>query len=104
MLRILGWALLCASWAMLFSPFTAALSVLPLLGGIGNAAVFVVALITSLLCCGTVTLLAYIRYRPMLASVLLLLAGGIWGIVIWRLNIAAEEGGTAEPSAAPTMM
>lgn len=86
----------------LFAPFSAALSVLPILGAIGNAAIFVAALIASLLCCFTVTTLAYIRYRPMIASAMLLLAGGIWGIVAWRLNIAATEGGTAAPTFAPT--
>lgn len=96
LIRIVAWVLLCAGWVMLFSPFTTALQVLPILSQLGYFAVVLTALIVSCLCCVTVTLLAYIRYRPLLAFSLLALAGGIWGIVIWRLNEAVEEGGDEE--------
>jgi hypothetical protein len=96
LIRVVAWVLLCAGWVMLFSPFTAALQVLPILSQLGYFAVVLTALIVSCLCCSTVTLVAYIRYRPLLAFSLLAIAGEIWGIVIWRLNEAVETGGEEE--------
>ena len=93
LVRAVGCVLLLVGWVMLFSPFVTALEVLPLLSGLGFFAVVLVALIMSTLCCLTVGIVAYIRYRPVLAIGLLALAGGIWGIVAWRLNTAAETGG-----------
>mmetsp|Transcript_36002 Transcript_36002/g.53640 ORF Transcript_36002/g.53640 Transcript_36002/m.53640 type:complete len:569 (-) Transcript_36002:215-1921(-) len=92
-LRIVCWALLVGGWVMLFDPFVTALQVLPLLSSLGYFAVVLVALIVGTTCCCTFTILAYIRYRPLLAFGLLTLVGGIWGVVAWRLNVAAEEGG-----------
>ena len=91
-LRLVGWFALLAGWIMLFSPFVTALEVLPILSKLGYFAVVLVALLVSVLCCGTVTLLAYFRYRPLLSGSLLALAFGIWGIVIWKLDQAADEG------------
>ncbi|CAB9508410.1 Protein of unknown function (DUF1625) [Seminavis robusta] len=93
LIRAVGCVLLLAGWIMLFSPFVTALQVLPLLSQLGYFAVVLTALIVSTLCCLTVTIVAYIRYRPVLAIGLLALAGAIWGIVAWRLNVAAETGG-----------
>jgi hypothetical protein len=93
LIRVVGWILLCVGWVMLFSPFLTALQVLPLLSQLGYFAVVLVALIVSALCCCTVMILAYIRYRPMMAGGLLVVALGIWGIVAWRLDIAADTGG-----------
>lgn len=92
-IRLVGWLLLMVGWTCLFAPFYTALQVLPLLGGLGFFAAVLFALIVSCLCCLTVTLLAYLRYRPLMVSIILLLVGGIWGIVIWRLDTAAETGG-----------
>jgi len=101
LIRVLGWFLLMVGWTCLFAPFYTALEVLPLLGGLGFFAAVLFALIVSCLCCLTVTLLAYLRYRPLMVSAILLLVGGIWGIVAWRLNTAAETGG--DPTGAPTL-
>ena len=94
--RVVGWVLLCGGWIMLFSPFTTVLQVLPILSTLGYFAVVLTALIVSCLCCFTVTTLAYLRYRPLIGIGLLSIALGIWGIVAWRLNIAAESGGEPE--------
>lgn len=96
LIRVVAFAVLCAGWVMLFAPFLTALEVLPILGSLGRFAVFLMALIVSLLCCGTFTTLAYIRFRPLLGTLLLLVIGGTWGIVAWRLNIAVEDGGEEE--------
>jgi hypothetical protein len=102
-IRLVAWVLLCMGWIFLFDPFLTALEVLPLLSQIGYFAVVLAALIVSCLCCLTVMLLAYMRYRPVLTGGLLVVALGIWGIVAWRLNIAVEEGGdTDAPTSAPT--
>jgi hypothetical protein len=90
-LRLICRALLCAGWVMLFSPFLTALQVLPLLSQLGYFAVVLVALIVSCLCCSTVMILAYMRYRPLLTGGLLIVALGIWGIVIRKLDVAAES-------------
>ena len=96
LVRIVGWILLFVGWIMLFSPFVTALEVLPILSNLGFFAVVLVALTVSALCCSTLTLLAYFRYRPLLSGSLLALALGIWAIVIWRLDEAAEEGGSVD--------
>uniref|UniRef100_A0A7R9WDD3 Uncharacterized protein n=1 Tax=Pseudictyota dubia TaxID=2749911 RepID=A0A7R9WDD3_9STRA len=96
LLRLILWALLVGGWTMLFSIFTTVLSTLPLIGTLGYAAVVIVALIVGTLCCGIVTSVAFIRYRPLLMSIILVVLAGITGIVVWRLNVAAE---TAEEEA-----
>ena len=96
MIRIISWILLLAGWIMLFSPFTTALEVLPILSTLGYFAVVLTALVVSAACCSTITLLAYFRYRPILSGALLLVAFGIWGIIIWRLDEAADEGGSVD--------
>lgn len=92
-IRAVACVLLLAGWIMLFSPFVTALQVLPLLSSLGFFAVVVCALIVSCLCCLTITIIAWFNYRPLLSIGLLAIAGGIWAIVAWRLNTAAEEGG-----------
>lgn len=89
-IRIVVWVALCAGWIMIFAPLLTMLQVLPLLSSIGFFAVIVVAVPVSLLCCATVMLLAYMRYRPVITGGLLVVALGIWGIVAWRLQVANE--------------
>lgn len=98
-LRLVCWALLVGGWMSLFSIFTTLLSTLPILGALGNAAFFIVALIVGTVCCCGVTAIAYVRYRPLLAFGILALSGGIAGIIIWRLNDANEA--SAQPTPAP---
>lgn len=102
MLRVVCWILLVAGWMMLFSIITTLLSTLPLLGAIGGAAFFVVALIVGTVCCCAVTAVAYFRYRPLITSIILAIAGGIAGIIIWRLNDAGAASVT--PTMAPVQM
>jgi len=99
-LRLVAYVLLVAGWMLLFSIFTTLLSTLPILGTLGNVAFFIVALIVGTVCCCGVTAIAYIRYRPVLAIGILALAGGIAGIVIWRLDAASEA--SAAPTLSPT--
>eukprot|EP00573_Skeletonema_grethae_P002813 CAMPEP_0201689108 /NCGR_PEP_ID=MMETSP0578-20130828/2749_1 /ASSEMBLY_ACC=CAM_ASM_000663 /TAXON_ID=267565 /ORGANISM="Skeletonema grethea, Strain CCMP 1804" /LENGTH=559 /DNA_ID=CAMNT_0048173635 /DNA_START=24 /DNA_END=1703 /DNA_ORIENTATION=+ len=99
MLRILCWILLVAGWMMLFSIFTTLLSTLPLLGALGGAAFFIVSLIVGTVCCCGVTAIAYFRYRPLITSIILATAGGIAGIIIWRLDEANEA--SMQPTMAP---
>ena len=102
MLRVVCWILLVAGWMMLFSIITTLLSTLPLLGALGGAAFFVVALIAGTVCCCAVTAVAYFRYRPLITSIILAFAGGIAGIIIWRLNDAGAASVT--PTMAPVPM
>ena len=98
-LRLVCFVLIVAGWMLLFSIFTTLLSTLPIIGTLGNAAFFIVALICGTTCCCAVTAVAYIRYRPLVAFGILALAGAIAGLVIWRLN-ATNEISTA-PTTAP---
>ena len=98
-LRIFCWVLLVAGWMMLFSIFTTLLSTLPILGALGNAAFFIVALVVGTVCCCGVTAIAYFRYRPLLTFGILALAGTIAGLVIWLLNDAQEA--SLQPTPAP---
>ena len=100
-LRLLCWILLVAGWMMLFSIFTTLLSTLPILGALGNAAFFIVALVIGTVCCCGVTAIAYMRYRPLLSFGALAIAGGIAGIIIWRINAASDA--STQPTSAPTM-
>jgi len=93
LLRIVGWLGLMLGWVMLFSPFVTALEVLPFLGKLGAFAVVLVALVVSCLCCMSVSLVAYFRYRPLMSLGLLAIVAGIWALVIWQLDKAAQEGG-----------
>ena len=101
MLRVLCFVLLVAGWMMLFSIFTTLLSTLPILGTLGNVAFFIVALIVGTVCCCGVTAIAYIRYRPVVAFAILALAGGIAGIIVWRLDDASSA--SAQPTLQPVM-
>lgn len=98
-LRVLCWVLLVAGWMMLFSIFTTLLSTLPILGTLGNAAFFIVALVVGTTCCCAVTAVAYIRYRPLVAFAIIALTGTIIGIVFWRLDDA--EAASTQPTPAP---
>lgn len=98
-LRLICWALLVAGWMSLFSIFTTLLSTLPLLGALGNAAFFIVALIVGTTCCCGVTAIAYIRYRPLVAFAILAITGAIIGIVFWRLDDAQTA--STQPTPAP---
>jgi len=105
-LRIICWVLLVAGWMMLFSIFTTLLDTLPIIGTLGKAAFFLVALIVGTVCCCGVTAVAYMRYRPLLSFAILALAGGIAGIVIWRLDAANESSiaPTLAPAKAPSFL
>ena len=89
-IRLVVWVALCAGWIMIFSPLITILQVLPLLSSLGFFAVILVAVPVSLLCCVTIMLLAYMRYRPIITGGLLVVALGIWGIVAWKLQDANE--------------
>jgi hypothetical protein len=97
-LRLVCWILLVAGWMMLFSIFTTLLSTLPILGALGNAAFFIVALIVGTVCCCGVTALAYIRYRPLIAFGILALAGAIAGIIFWTFDDAQDASSQPTPS------
>ena len=99
MLRILCWILIVAGWMMLFSIFTTLLNTLPIIGQLGSAAFFIVALIVGTVCCCGVTAIAYMRYRPLISFTILAIAGGIAGIIVWRLNAGAEA--STQPTSAP---
>merc|ERR1712003_342241 len=90
-LRIVFYLVLVAGWIMIFSIFTTVISLLPLIGKLGAFAVAIVAFIVGTVCCGTVTSIAYIRYRPLIAVAIIVLSLGIWGIVAWRLDEAADS-------------
>ena len=98
-LRLLCWVVLVAGWMMLFSIFTTLLNTLPIIGTLGSAAFFVVALIVGTVCCCGVTAIAYIRFRPFVAVAILACAGAVAGIIIWQLNDANQE--LAPPNPAP---
>ena len=99
MLRILCWILIVAGWMMLFSIFTTLLNTLPIIGQLGSAAFFIVALIVGTVCCCGVTAIAYMRYRPLISFTILALAGGIAGIIVWRLNAASDA--STQPTSSP---
>lgn len=99
LLRIICFVLLVAGWMMLFSIFTTLLSTLPILGALGNAAFFIVALIIGTVCCCGVTAIAYIRYRPLLAFLLFAIAGTIFGLVFGLLGKHQET--SYQPTASP---
>lgn len=98
-LRLVCWMLLVGGWMMLFSIFTTLLSTLPIIGTLGSAAFFIVALIVGTVCCCGVTAIAYIRFRPFVAVAILACAGAIGGLIIWQLNDANQE--LTPPNAAP---
>jgi hypothetical protein len=99
-IRMVGWVVLCAGWIMFFSPLTTVLQVLPILSQLGYFAVVLASLVISCLCCCTVMIIAYLRYRPVITSALLGLVLVIWGLCFWQWNKAAETY-TNPPTSAP---
>lgn len=102
-LRVVCLVLIIVGWAMLFSIFSVLLHTLPLLGTLGDFAIFIVALILGCVCFCGVTAVAYIRYRPVLAIGILAVAGAITAVCFWRLGDAAEASiqPTMQPVASP---
>lgn len=77
-IRVVSYFLLVAGWILLFSPIYRVLSFLP--GGetIGYWLVVIIAVPLALICCLTTLLISYLRFRPILATFLLLIIGGLW--------------------------
>ena len=102
-LRVLCLVLIVVGWALLFSIFSTLLHTLPILGTLGDFAIFVVALVLGCVCFCGVTAMAYIRYRPLMAFGILAMAGIIAGICFWRLGAAAAASvqPTMQPVATP---
>ena len=98
-LRIICWAVLIAGWVMLFSIFSTILHTLPILGKLGDFAIFLVAFIIGTVCCCGVTAVAYIRYRPLLAFGIIAVASAIAAIVFVAID---ENSDTDQPTLAPT--
>ena len=98
-IRVICWVLLVAGWMMLFSIFTTLLSTLPILGALGKAAFFIVALVIGTVCCCGVTAIAYMRYRPLLSFGILAIAGTITGLVFWQID--ETQAASSAPSPAP---
>ena len=96
-LRLVCLVLIIAGWSLLFSIFSTLLHTLPILGKLGDFAIFIVALILGCLCFCGVTAVAYIRYRP-------LMAGGILGLAALITALCwVQLGETAANSSPPTM-
>lgn len=89
--------------SQLFSIFSTLLHTLPILGTLGDFAIFVVALILGCVCFCGVTAVAYIRYRPVMAFGILAVAGIITGLCFWKLGDAADHSlqPTMQPVASP---
>ena len=102
-LRIICLALIIGGWAMLFSIFSTLLHTLPILGTLGDFAIFIVALILGCTCFCGVTAVAYIRYRPALAIGILAVAAAITAVCFTQLGKAADASyqPTMQPVAAP---
>ena len=102
-LRVICLALIIAGWAMLFSIFSTLLHTLPILGKLGDFAIFIVALILGCTCFCGVTAVAYIRYRPVLATGILAVTLLIIGLCFGRVGDAAANSvqPTMQPVASP---
>jgi hypothetical protein len=79
------------------------LHTLPILGKIGDAAIFIVALILGCVCFCGVTAVAYIRYRPVMAFGILAVAAAITAVCFVQIGNAAENSlqPTMQPVASP---
>eukprot|EP00569_Conticribra_weissflogii_P005625 CAMPEP_0171328538 /NCGR_PEP_ID=MMETSP0878-20121228/713_1 /TAXON_ID=67004 /ORGANISM="Thalassiosira weissflogii, Strain CCMP1336" /LENGTH=565 /DNA_ID=CAMNT_0011828395 /DNA_START=49 /DNA_END=1749 /DNA_ORIENTATION=+ len=99
-LRLVCWVLLVAAWWMLFSVITTLLSTLPIVKQLGNFAFFLVALILGTSCCCMVTAVAYIRYRPLLAFIIIAIGATIGGVIGWKAGSTAEENAENPPAMA----
>jgi hypothetical protein len=83
LVRAGGTCLLILGWTLLFSPIYTALEVLPFLGEIGYAIIFPIAIFFGLLCFCITCGVAYISYRPVLISLLLLGALAIVANIVY---------------------
>jgi len=82
------------------SVITTLLSTLPIVKQLGNFAFFLVALILGTSCCCMVTAVAYIRYRPLLAFIIIAIGATIGGVIGWKAGSTAEENAENPPAMA----
>lgn len=97
-LRIICWIMLVAGWSMIFSLLKFSVSIFgSIFGSIAGFAFLIVGLVLGTTCCCGLTALAYIRYRPLIAFLIIAVSGSIAGIIVWQVRSAG-----AEPSPIPS--
>jgi len=92
-LRILGWFLMCAGLKKFLAPISTLGDVLPLLGDFLEVGLGLVAGVLALVCALVTIAVAWLFYRPILAVILLALAGvGVFFLWKKRAAIKAKAG------------
>jgi len=92
-LRILGWYLMCAGLKKFLAPLSTLGDVLPILGDFLEVGLGLVAGVVAFVCALVTIAVAWLFYRPILAIVLLALAGtGVWFLWKKRTAIKAKAG------------
>jgi len=96
-LRILGWFLMYSGLKRFLTPISTLGDVLPLLGDFLEVGIGLVAGVISFACALVTISIAWLFYRPILAIVLLALAGaGVWFLWKKRAALKAKAGAALE--------
>ena len=90
LIRIGGFILMFIGLGMVFKPLSVLADVLPILGDIVEIGTGIVAFAFALVCSLVTIAVAWIFYRPLLAVVLLAIAGGIV-FLVWKKRRAAKQ-------------
>lgn len=90
LLRIAGFILMFLGISALLNPLKVLMDVLPFLGRIMQAGVAAISAMVALMVSFVTIAIAWLAYRPILAVLLLIAAGGV-GFLIWKKTRAAKQ-------------
>jgi len=85
-LRLLGFLLMMGGLNMIFKPLSVLADVLPILGKIVSIGTGLISFLIAIsFSCLTIAI-AWLVYRPLLGIILLVIAGGVTALVLWKLK------------------
>jgi len=85
-LRVLGFLLMLSGLNMIFKPLSVLADVLPILGKIVGIGTGLVSLLIALTCSLLTIAIAWLVFRPVLGISLLVVAGGLTALILWKLK------------------
>jgi len=101
-LRLLGWLLMFAGFAMVFNPLVVLADVVPFLGGLVGMGTSLIAFLLATPGALVVVAVAWIVYRPLLGGALIIAAGGLVVLITKKLKKRTPAGPVPMPAPVAT--